>query len=247
MFPLMVRKGLGRGRGFRHYYTPESVKELESIIYWRERGVRNFEDLRWHLWLYSGWDRLWSDVRKDLLDMFPGRVDLSKVEKDEAGSILFDVFFEGRHRLTNIRREAFAKTRNLWLVTLPWLVTVFVTPKIDFQDRGSRPTILESPPAEEIDRIFGDRTYSLIESTMAANLFHLAVWTETLKDADEVQANMIKPKLRELEKAFEKEEGLRTLKKILGVRPLRKFGLQRLYRLVGVCTLLLVEEKGVLT
>jgi hypothetical protein len=235
LFPRTERVSPGGwGKGHRFYYPPESVDALKSLLYWRgERGTRYLEDLRWYLWLYGdGWDWLWEDVRKDLQDMLPG-----DRNSDETPPSLEGTFFGGRYRLSRQKR-----TRESFRMALPWLVETLLAPMVLSENRHIGDVDLgNKPPVAEIDTVFGSGSYNLVERSLALKIYSYEEWWKALKFSGMEDAAAIKPMVREFETAWNENEEFLVLRKILGQRPLRGWGLHRLPRLVLVCTLLLLQ------
>ena len=238
LFPPTRQVGLGRGQGKRYYYTDKSINELKTLVYWHNQPqARNLKDLRWYLWVFGGWDWIWDDIRKDLLDLFP-KVKPEKVDEKEAFADLGNLFTKGRYKLFK------GSQLDLWKLVAPNLIRPFVYNHIakmaipSLGQIGNNEIILYP---EEIDRLLGEGSYNTYQKFIDSDLYSLFLLKQTIQNSSSEEVIKIRPQLQGLEKAWDEDDDLRIIKRILGMRPLRSKGLHRIPRVVSLSLLLLIN------
>ncbi len=238
LFPPTLQKGKGYKKGKRYYYTSDSVSQLNTLNQWlKQPSARNHKDLRWYLWLYGGWDWLWDDVRKDLLELFPWE----KLEPEDEGpaiTLMGKVFSEGRSKLFK------GSQIEVWKMIAPSIIRPFIEKQI--AKLGTPPLgqtakyqVIEFP--EELDLLLGEGSHNAYQWLIDNNLYSIYILEQSIKKCSQELAMQIRPHLQEIESAWDTDEELIVVKRILGMRPLRSMGLQRMTRAISVSTLLLLN------
>jgi hypothetical protein len=237
LFPPTRQEGLGRGRGKRYYYTDKSIDELRTLVSWRNQPqARTFQDLRWYLWVFGGWDWIWDDIKKDLLDLFP-KVKPEKGDEKVAFTALGNLFSKGRYKLFN------GSQLDLWKLVAPNLIRPFVynhIAKMTIPSLGQIENNEIIPYPEDTDRLLGEGSHNAYQKLIDSDLYSLFLLKQIIQNSSSEDVVKIRPQLQNLEKAWDEDEDLRIMKRILGIRPLRSMGLHRIPRVVSLGLLLLI-------
>jgi hypothetical protein len=242
LFPLTNQIGLGRGKGKKYFYTEKSIDELKTLIYWRNQPqARNLKDLRWYLWLFGEWNWLWNDIKKDLLDLFPKPIkEINKSDEINSVNILGNIFSKNRYKLFK------GSEINLWKLVAPNIIRQFlykhITERSSIPLNKNKNNELVFYP-KEINLLLGDDTYTVYEKLITNDLYSIFLLKKAIQECTDEVINKLRPQLQDIENAWNNDSELITLKRIMGIRPLRRYGLHRMYRVVSVSSFILINLK----